>query len=279
MNSDDIWHPEKLEKQVNFLNENKNIDAVFTYTCFRKENMDEISKFFQYQSHYHFFVKNRTSAEWLRMLFNGVNYFSHPSIMIKRECYDTLGLYDNRFRQIPDFLMWIKLCKKYQPHVLPEELVFFRCHGSNTSTPSKANMNRIFNEQYFVFKRFFENMEISLFKETFGDILINKNFLTPIEYECEKALLFIHHNRLFQIIGLEMLYNLLENESSRKVLKENYQIDDNTFMKLNALSSNFLHARSWKDFIVFYIRIPLRFIFNAYKIIFLKKHPLEQHVT
>ena len=47
-------------------------------------------------------------------------------MLIRKACYDDVGLYSNRMRQLPDFDMWVKVVKKYDIHVSEHELINFR---------------------------------------------------------------------------------------------------------------------------------------------------------
>jgi GT2 family glycosyltransferase len=132
--SDDLWLPDKLEKQVAFLDENPEIGAVFSWAQIIDENGDP----FDDANHFYnkiFEQPNRTRYEWLNYFFNSGNALCHPSVVVRKEVYDAVGLYRTAMAQAPDFDMWVRLALKYGIHVIPEKLVRFRIHGDqNTST-------------------------------------------------------------------------------------------------------------------------------------------------
>jgi len=169
----------------------------------------------------------------LNKFFYEGNCLCHPSVLIEKSCYDELGLYDNRFRQLPDFDIWIRFCKKYSLHVLPEKLVKFRLlsDNKNTSSPTISNQLRDKNERRFIMQSFFNNMEISTFKKAFSKKLENKNFTTSDEFEIEKALLYL--GTTHSMIGLENLFLLLGRQEFIRPLKENYGITDTEFHNLS----------------------------------------------
>jgi hypothetical protein len=47
-------------------------------------------------------------------------------VLIRRACYDTVGLYNPALAQIPDLDMWIRLLHRFEIHVFEEPLVGFR---------------------------------------------------------------------------------------------------------------------------------------------------------
>ena len=66
LNSDDAWVPQKLEKQVKFLDENPDIAAVFSYMML----INEKSVHFEDNSFDSCFNQpNRTRYEWLNRFF------------------------------------------------------------------------------------------------------------------------------------------------------------------------------------------------------------------
>ncbi len=239
MNSDDVWVHNKLEKQVNFLENNNEIDAVFSFAKFFNENLNE---FVDNEKPYFsdiFKQHNRTSEKWLENFFFAGNCLCHPSILIKAECYDITGLYDNRFRQLPDFDMWVKFIKKFNLHIIEEELVKFRIIGGyrNASSPSLPNQIRGRNELHIIYKNFFNNISINLFKKIFKKHLINLNFKDE-EFAIEQAFLYLKIE-IHSIIGIEMLYELLGNIVTKNILKEKYNFDEKDFMELLAKRSSF----------------------------------------
>jgi SAM-dependent methyltransferase len=142
LNSDDVWEPGKLALQVAFLDANPGIGAVFSPATFIGEEGQPL------QDHEHYMGRvfdqpNRSRHEWLQFFFmrNGI---CHPSILIRRQCYEELGQYDPRFSNLPDQDMWIRLCMRYPIHVLPQPLVRFRIRAGETqaSAQSEANIRR-----------------------------------------------------------------------------------------------------------------------------------------
>jgi hypothetical protein len=95
------------------------------------------------------------------------NCFCHPSVLVRRSIYDNVGLYDNRFRQLPDYKMWLTILLHAEFHVLDEKLVRFRIHD-NTSAPSPAASTRDRNEFFDIFLDFMRNISPNDFFLAFG---------------------------------------------------------------------------------------------------------------
>jgi glycosyltransferase involved in cell wall biosynthesis/predicted SAM-dependent methyltransferase len=141
LNSDDVFLPHKLERQVGFLDAHPDIGAVFGFPQFIDKDgipLDAPGTF----NPGVFAVENRSRIEWLRHLFLKGNCLCHPTIMIRRECYERVGAYDARFATLPDFQMWMRLLFRYQIHVLPEMLIGFR------ELPNAANASAMRLDSY-----------------------------------------------------------------------------------------------------------------------------------
>lgn len=226
INSDDVWVGEdKLATQLQILQGRPEVGAVFGragYIDTAGEPLDKNEVF----AGFIFDQDNRPRAQWLRRFFERGNCLCHPTVLARRSCYQALGEYDDRLRQIPDFDMWIRLAKRWEMHVIDRELVSFRIIGlDNASAGTPANLNRLANEEYFVLEHFFEGVDRDLLIAGFGDVMLNTDPRTAEELEVEKALLFFKTERpTHWMIGLRKVHILLADALSQPVLA-NYGID------------------------------------------------------
>jgi glycosyltransferase involved in cell wall biosynthesis len=143
LSSDDEFVPGRLQRQVAFLDEHPGIGAVFGCAqLIDEEGRDSNTN----NEHYEgvFDQTNRSRHEWLNYFFLHRNCLCHPSVLIRKKCYDTVGLYDPRFVQLPDLDFWIRLCMAYEIHILPEVMVRFRIlkNEANTSANTPAKVAR-----------------------------------------------------------------------------------------------------------------------------------------
>jgi glycosyltransferase involved in cell wall biosynthesis len=120
LNSDDAFLPEKLARQVAYLDEHPEIGAVFGHPVMVDEGGREVG------GNYFRGAGNRGRHAWLRRFFEEGNCLCHPTLMIRRACYDHVGLYDARMAQLPDLDMWIRLTEHFEIHIMQEPLIRFR---------------------------------------------------------------------------------------------------------------------------------------------------------
>jgi glycosyltransferase involved in cell wall biosynthesis len=125
LNSDDLFLPHKLARQVEFLDAHPRVGAVFGWP----ELIDERGAPFDDPGHKDkgiFRQENRSRQAWLRHFFDQGNALCHPTVLIRRRCYEDVGYYDARLAQVPDLDQWVRLAMKHEIHVLAEPLIRFR---------------------------------------------------------------------------------------------------------------------------------------------------------
>lgn len=123
INSDDYWTvPDKLAYQVQIMRENPKVGACFGRARFVDKDGRDIDKA-SLPFGTVFDQENRSQGQWLRRFFDLGNCICHPTLLIRKSCYEALGMYNNRLRQLPDFDMWIRLLKRYDIFISDKELV------------------------------------------------------------------------------------------------------------------------------------------------------------
>jgi hypothetical protein len=155
LSSDDEFHPAKLEQQVEFLDRHPHVAAVFT----EARIIDERDADYPDPSHFYcriFKQPNRSRHEWLRRFFFEGNSLCHPSVLIRRSVYDTLGLYNPLMGAIDDLDMWVRICLHYEIHILPYRLVNFRVRDNlaNVSADTPENSRRVSYEMIKILEHF-----------------------------------------------------------------------------------------------------------------------------
>ncbi|MFH0712277.1 MAG: glycosyltransferase [Candidatus Jorgensenbacteria bacterium] len=117
LDDDDVWaSPEKLKKQADFLDKNREHVLVGT-------NMIVVDAGSGKE-----IIKSRIPAadEELRRLFFKNNPFAHSSVMFKRKVAVSLGGYDETLPRGKDYDLWLKLAKKGKVAVLPDYFLKYR---------------------------------------------------------------------------------------------------------------------------------------------------------
>lgn len=251
LNSDDIFLPDKLEKQVNFLEKNPSVGAVFGYAAI----VDEDGNDFTDAKHFYYSVfkqKNRTRFEWLNYFFWHGNALCHPSVLIRNECYKKVGLYDERLAQLPDFDFWIQLCMVYEIYVIPENLIKFRIrqHELNATGNRSEPRMRSTTELFCIQKNYLNIGSKLVFFKIFPEA---RRYENTFEMELLPFYLVMlslerHHTTHSILFWLDRLFQLLANSERRQNLYEKYAFSMLDFVRLTGTYDIFnLDALSYKD--------------------------------
>lgn len=186
---------------------------------------------------------NRTPAygraKVLRRLFEGsapamiLTLFTETRIIREEHQYCDPALY-----QLHDYDLQIRLAKKYEFHYLNDSLYHFRVRRGhlNLSGSDPFKLIRTHNEFYLLMRHFFDDVSIDLFKEIFPDLVRNRDFSTPLEYLCEQGFVWLKSpNPCLRLLGVEKLYDLLQQDEGRTLLARHYNFTHKQFANITKL--------------------------------------------
>jgi len=152
LSHDDLWLPEKLEKQVAFLEANPQFKACYTDFFV----IDAKGK-----------ILREVNTPWyprpqsMRVLF-GRMYIGGCTMMIDRACFDRVGLFNENLRTTQDVEMWFRILRCYEIGRLAEKLTqqrTFSGQGSRTIVNHET-------EKMATYTRLFQDMDVAgLFPE------------------------------------------------------------------------------------------------------------------
>lgn len=134
LDSDDVWRPEKLERQITFMNDHK---YMFSFTDYRI----------------------RLNGEWLPYICTGPNvvtkkklynycYFSTITVMYNREYVGLIQIAD--LKKNNDYAMWFQVIEKTPCYRLPECLSYYYKHDSSISSGSKL---KLIKHHYIMYRK------------------------------------------------------------------------------------------------------------------------------
>ena len=131
LDDDDLWMPTKLEKQLNLINKNSDIGVVYT-GCWEINISGARAR-----TGYIFFpLRGNIFSDILKK-----NYIGNCSeMLVRKECFDRIGLFDEKLPASEDWDMWIRLSTHYQFDYVNEPLVLYRVHEKRISTNPYAKM-------------------------------------------------------------------------------------------------------------------------------------------
>lgn len=120
MDMDDLIHPQRLEKQIGWLEANPQVDVVSSWM----KIFDETGA-----------TKNityRSDPDLNRITMIFYSPLSHAASVFKSEVLKTIG-YREGYRSAEDYDLWVRLLKTHRAAVFPEYLYLYRTHSNQVT--------------------------------------------------------------------------------------------------------------------------------------------------
>ena len=111
---DDIWYPDKLEKQIKLLDNNPSISICGTQIRLISKNNEVVDEGFRYP------LNDQLIKSWL---LTGRNAIAHPSAVFRKSILLRVGGYDDTYPVAEDHHLWLRCIKWFNFCNLPEVLV------------------------------------------------------------------------------------------------------------------------------------------------------------
>lgn len=125
LDSDDLWLPNKLEKSLAPL-ENGECDFVFSNSFVVDGNGTPLCSV---QEKYSDFLEGDCFENLLDACF-----ISTPGVVLRRDCFEKVGLFREDLRYRQDYDMWLRLVRKCRVLMLRDKLNIIRRHGEQLVT-------------------------------------------------------------------------------------------------------------------------------------------------
>jgi glycosyltransferase involved in cell wall biosynthesis len=132
--SDDIWMPDKLEKQINRVLQNGLEHAVY-YTGFyrfkhgKREYIPEPD------------LRRKEGDIHRELLVK--NFVSTQTVLLPKACLDAVGGFDEEMPRLQDWELWIRLSERY-PFCLVDEPLVHVFYSDNSISASQENLIRAY---------------------------------------------------------------------------------------------------------------------------------------
>ncbi len=148
LDADDWWLPEKLALQVQLLESRPEVGLVYC-GAYRVRNGRIISKF---RARYRGDVFEPLLVRGNEKVMAG----SASAVIIRKECLEQVGGFDEDCFAAEDWEMWLRLAAQYEFDCVPDCLVAVRFHEENTS----AKVERMRQGISITFRKIFENLAL-----------------------------------------------------------------------------------------------------------------------
>lgn len=128
LDADDIWIPQKLETQMEFIDANPNLGLVFSDADLFEHGISKGS-FWKLRGCYDEMMQEYRMIQNPFSKLMEKNFILPSTALVKRVCFERAGLFDDSFRNVGDKEMWLRIAMHFPMGCVPYALVKRRVHG------------------------------------------------------------------------------------------------------------------------------------------------------
>ena len=143
LSHDDLFLPEKILKQIEYLDKHTDTIACFTDFVIVDENLKKISEFHSSS----FSIDNLVEELFPHMFING------STMLIRKECFNKYGYFDEKLKNTQDAEYWVRIACDNKIGSVPEPLLLSRTHPTQGSGNYKKQLEEEKNTFLILFSR------------------------------------------------------------------------------------------------------------------------------
>ncbi len=148
LDCDDIYYPEKIAKSVKYLEENPDCGFVYTNAYLIDANDEWVSNYSD--------LGQKQNDEIVSELFFN-NVICNSTSVVRKECFEKVGLFDEKIFIPADWDMSLRLSEKYRIGYIAERLTGYRI----SENYSKHHQKQALEENLYVMKKMFDRNNIT----------------------------------------------------------------------------------------------------------------------
>ena len=118
LDSDDYWIPDKINAQMELACSDPNIGLIYSDARWTDINDRGLTR----KQMVNVFYRGNAFKE----VFLLRSFITTSTVMVKRECFDDVGLFDERMSHAEDGDMWLRIARRYELDYVDRVLAFYR---------------------------------------------------------------------------------------------------------------------------------------------------------
>jgi len=146
IDADDIWLPEKLQTDIEYFDKQQNAGMVYS----KQVNIDEHGGVIDAD------VKKRLpSGNIFIQLFSEQNFVISSSVVVRKNVFETTGLFDEQLVNCQDWDMWLRIAFYFNVTGINKTLVKYRHNPHSLS----KNRNNVLKYQKIIIDKMYNNFK------------------------------------------------------------------------------------------------------------------------
>ena len=121
LDDDDEWLPERLSRQITFLESHPEIGLLYSQAHVKNAKGETIG------------LKPSAAPVFTFEELLERNSIPLPTVMVRRQCLEKVGGFDETLGFVEDYDLWLRISKQFAIDFLPETLAIYHYHGANMS--------------------------------------------------------------------------------------------------------------------------------------------------
>ena len=152
VDSDDLWHPQKLERQVEVSDADPGIGLGSTQAYWINYQGLRLRRTPDGQG------RQGESISWGELILDNVIAGGGSSALIRKECLERTGGFDQSIRFGEEWDLWIRIAHDSRVHQIPVPLVYYRLNpfGTRSWAPRAAEAETMYREHLMIVRKAFE---------------------------------------------------------------------------------------------------------------------------
>ncbi|MBW4636136.1 MAG: glycosyltransferase [Iphinoe sp. HA4291-MV1] len=201
LDDDDLWETQKLELQIPVLESHPEIGLIYSDVLWFNEQG------FLPGSYNNKFPTPNVQAVWTLFINN---FIPTISVVVRRECFDEIGFFDENLTACEDYDLWLRLIEKWRVYFLNESLA--RCQISENSI--QKDIKRVLRNYLCVKEKAISRhselrrIPLKFLDAWFYDYYLKLARVYLENYQSEKARIVLHRYR--EARGETPAYNQLD---------------------------------------------------------------------
>jgi glycosyltransferase involved in cell wall biosynthesis len=153
---DDLWVPDKLEKQINLLKAKENYSLVCTGVTFFGDDTNFGKQSIFSKMIFKILAYNIINAKYSLLL---LTFITNSSVFFRKQIISNIGYLNEtiEYRSVEDFDYWLRISLKFKIYYLNEKLVRYRFHESQISShnlkETKIKTDRVIRNNWNYFNK------------------------------------------------------------------------------------------------------------------------------